>query len=255
MASEIGTRVGVTPEHGTAPSHLALKAQMDEWYGISLRADGLQECVSELVSYCTSNDRQLIIRDWTYQDFMPNKWNRWRPANRFTMLESLRKVSRVRVVALVRDAIDIYLSSMENIEDFARGHLRFVETLNATSVPVFKYEDLVKEPDAFIRRLCDTTGLEYSTDWSAFPRNPHATGDTRFGSLSRGGRARSVKALPRKRINKGARRRINQCKTLQQANRLLDYPVSYEQGESFETLAHMAVRRLRHKMAELSHGS
>ena len=242
MASEINSAFGVTPDNRIAPSADALRQQMDAWYGISLEGENLVEVASELAVQCKRRNQQLVIRDWSYLDFRKCRENGWAPSRQFTLLQELEKVATLNTVAMVRDAIDVCLSNAEAVEDFAEDYLAYVEALIRLGAPIMKYENLVRDPDATMRELCELTGLQFSTAYRKFSENQKCTGDSQLGGRSRGGNIDKPVALPRRWIRTSGRADIERCEALTRANRLLGYPVGYDNGR-IESLTSMLRRR------------
>lgn len=246
VGSEINPLLGATPSNQAAlPTH-ALKQQMATWYGISLVGENLSEAVIDLVQQCQHDRKQLIIRDWTHLDFRKNKLKKWNPTYRFTIIEELRDIAELLPFAFVRDAVDVYLSSGGDLEDFASDYLTYARELVKSRITIVKYEDLVKQPDKTVKRICDIADLKYSEDYKSFYTNYRCTGDIQLGRVSRGARQQSLSILPRKWVGTRRRAQINTCRNLLEANRLLGYPESYSDG-SVETFSQMIRRRIRNK--------
>ncbi|RLB04232.1 MAG: hypothetical protein DRG83_05280 [Deltaproteobacteria bacterium] len=250
IASEINPLLGATPENQAAAPALALKRQMEAWYGISLFGENFVDVVRNLADRCNDSGKQLIIRDWTHLDFRKGKHNGWRPTYRFRIIEELNNLAELVPFAFVRDAIDVYLSSGGDLKDFASDYLAYTRELVKLGAPIVKYEDLVSQPDKTVKRICDICDLRYSEDYKNFSTNRKCTGDIQLGRTSRGGRQQSICLLPRKWVSKQRRVQINACRDLVQANRLLGYPLTYSNGNT-ETFCQMVLRRIRNKVETL----
>ncbi len=246
VGSEINPLLGATTDNQPALPGRALRQQMETWYGISLVGENLPDAIIDLIQQCQRDHKQLIIRDWTHLDFRKNKLNKWNPTCQFTIIKELRSIAELLPFAFVRDSIDVYLSSGGNLEDFASDYLTYARELVKSRMTIVKYEDLVKQPDKTVKRICDITGLKYSEDYKSFYTNYRCTGDIQLGRVSRGVRQQSLSILPRKWVGARRRARINICRDLLEANRLLGYPESYSNG-NVETFGQMIRRRIRNK--------
>ena len=132
-----------------------VKDQAREWYQIDVKSDNFAEGVQELEQICELTARQLVVREWTFINFMPYENNGWNPPNRLLTLEALEKKCEVIPFAFVRDSIDVWIShGSPAADDFFEQYLRYVETLCAKKIPIFKYEDFCKNPAVILRDLC-----------------------------------------------------------------------------------------------------
>jgi len=243
IASEINPLCGATPDNMPASPSIALKQQMALWYRTSLGGDTLADVVKDLLCQCERRGLQLIIRDWTHHDFRKSTLNHGRPSYQFKIIRELEEVAELTVFAFVRDAIDVYLSSKPDLNDFAKDYFAYVREILKNNIPIVKYEDIVSSPDHTVRAICDMTGLTYSDSYRLFTENTRCTGDIQLGRVSRGIRQKSVAALPRKRMARKVRSQIDNCDTILQANRLLGYPALYNNGR-VETSCQMLARRV-----------
>ena len=251
ICSEINPVAGIGPTSKKAyPPEVALKLQMSEWYGIELRAVEFRQVVQELLEWCQLRQKQLVIRDWTHINFRSAALNDCEPSYRFTLIEELREFAELRVLGLVRDSIDVYLSTREKIECFGDDYVRYVRSLADLKVPIVRYEDLISQPERTFRIICEDLGLTYSERYRAFSENRNCTGDLQLGRLSRGFRQASIAPLPRRRVSRSKWREIERCLPLLEANRLLGYPPTYWNG-TVETFSQSAGRRLRNGFEKL----
>ena len=247
IASEINPLAGATPDHKVTAPHLALKLQMALWHGISLNGETLTDVVLDLLRQCGHSGWQPIIRDWTHHDFRRSELNRWRPSRQFRIIHELEESVDLKVFAFIRDAIDVYLSSMQNIDEFADDYLSYVQKLHKSGIPIIKYEDMVSNPEETVRAICSLTGVMYSDAYTRFTHNKKCTGDIQMGRLSRGIRQKAVVELPRKRVLHDIRVQIESNSAIREANILMGYPPSYVNGR-VETWGQMIERRLRNTL-------
>ena len=221
-------------------SYRTIKSQSKNWYGIDLSSDDdhFVESALELEEICRSSDKQLIIRDWTYVNFMSAQENNYHPPNRFLILEALKDHCHLVPFAFVRDAIDVYLSIAKHIEmsdfdltSFSGHYATYVKALIASHIPLFRYEDFILDPESIMKSICESTGLTYSPAFRDFHEFNKVNGDVQFGKTSRGARKKDLMPLPRKSISESQIKALNQCEAMIEANRLLGYPTSYEERE------------------------
>lgn len=218
-------------------SYRTIKSQAKQWYGIDLKSDedDFAACAIELERICDKEGKHLIIRDWNYVNFVPDKRNDYDPPNQLLSLEVLKDRCELITFAFVRDAIDIWISFKfkrirnYNDNDFFKNYLKFVNCLIENRIPLFRYEDFVLDPEMIVRNICKYAGLTFSNDFRNYYRYEKVNGDNQHGNQSRGFRANKIKQLPRKIIAKHEIERINQSKDLKEANSLLQYQCSYEE--------------------------
>lgn len=217
-----------------------IKSQAKNWYGIDLKSDenDFVESTLELEKICEKDNRQLIIRDWSYINFVPIKENNYNPPQRLLILEGLQGKCKLIPFAFVRDAIDIYLSFLKNInimkcdiEKFFGCYLNYIKALIDANIPIFKYEDFALDPGNIINNICNYSGLRYSASFKNFNTFDKVNGDVQFGNSSRGIRQNKIKPLSRRIIPRDKIVEINQCAKMVEANSLLGYPALYESKE------------------------
>jgi hypothetical protein len=250
MVSEVNPARGVLPDNSDAESASALRAQMQEWHDLALSGQGFDGCIAEIVEWCQTQKRRFILRDWTQLEFRKSQLNGFAPTQSFSVLDRLGAKYQILPFALVRDGIDVFLSSNVPLDDFAAEYLAYVEALKKAGVVLFRYEDLVSDPEAFVKALCVHAGLAYGDGWRRYEENPRCTGDVQLGKRSRGIRQAAIRRLPRKWSDAQTRSRIDACQPLAQANRLLGYPETYD-GAEVESMSSMLARKARNKVTSL----
>jgi len=248
IGSEINPLAGATPDHKAIQPHLALKKQMKLWYDIEVDGNSFEECVQNLAEYCNLAGSHLVIRDWTHVDFIKRKENEYKPKYNFNILEQLNSIGNLKAFVFVRDAIDVYLSSSKQINEFSMAYLIYVKKILEEQFPIFKYEDLIENPDDTVKKICDLIGIEYSPDYKRFNENLKCTGDIQLGKRSRGLYKGGIVKLPRKWVACSSRKKIDACKNLIEANSLLGYPTSYSLAK-LESFGQMIVRKMRSKIS------
>lgn len=242
LFSEISHLVGVTPDHKAAPPVDAIKMQALKWYGLDLSSTTFVDVLLEASLSCQQEGKTLILRDWTYQSFRSTQYNAQNPPRRFKILDILEEYFTVKKFAFVRNAIDVYLSSGGSIGGFSNDYLVYVSRLVDIKIPVFHYEDFVRNPYQVLARIQDATAVSWTINPISLSQEK-VTGDVQLGSLSRGFRVGNLAVLPRKRVSKKSIRAINSCSELVAANRMLGYSGSYW-DESVEHPATYISRRV-----------
>lgn len=199
------------------------------WYGIRLAQPSFAEGIWELDRVCESSSRRLVVRDWTYVEFMPTVENKGRPSGRLATLDDLEQRGSVVPFAFVRDAIDVWISrGCPPTDAFFDGYLRYVQALVQRRVPIFKYERFCLDPDGVMRRLCGQCGLDYSDAYRKHQSFTRVNGNVQLGTESRGIQQGQIRPLARRWISPERVRSVNRSKAMIQANRLLGYPPFYD---------------------------
>ena len=207
-----------------------VKAQAKGWYNIDLDSDedDFVGCVVELSKKC----KHLILRDWTVANFLPNLGKTledeeivFDPPKSFLILEDLQGHCDVKPFAFVRDAFDVYLSKGGNMPIFAESYLCYVKELLRLEVPVCRYEEFCVDPKHVLRTICEYTGIPYTDDWADYAKFTTVHGDIQYNS--RGQTQGQIATLPRIKVHESIATAIANCSELQEANRLLEYPMVF----------------------------
>ncbi len=205
-----------------------VKDQAREWYQIDLKSDNFAEGVQELEQICEHTARQLVVREWTFINFMPYEPNGWNPPNKLLTLEAIEKRCEVIPFAFVRDSIDVWISRGTPAADvFFEHYLRYVEALLENRVPVFKYEDFCRRPDVILRNICEYSGLTYSDSYQNYASFLNVNGEVQNIDGSRGTRQGRIKLLRRRHLPEDKIMEANENADMVRANTLLGYSASY----------------------------
>ncbi len=204
-----------------------VKSQAKQWYGIELHSNDFVESVLELEEVCNNMGYYLVIRDWTFVNFVPCVNNKWNPPNSLLTLEMLKHKCEVLPFAFIRDAIDVWISRGISIEDFFGPYLRYIKAIREANIPIFKYEDFCRDPDKVMQQICECIHLEYSPSYRKYASFQNVNGDVQVRGGSRGAKQRKIALLPRRYISKKKIEQVNRCKKMIEANTLMGYPVSY----------------------------
>jgi len=217
---------------GISPT-MSISRQAKEWYGIDLRTNTYADQICEMHGWCQANHKHLVVRDWTYIDFTPNRFNGFAPCNESTGYESIRNRVNVKRIAFVRDAIDVALSQGMEIGEFSNCYINYVRYLVQNKIQVIKYEEFCKEPSATLGKICSILQLPKPIGEAVSCNNSNVSGDIGY---SRGNRKDSVVELKRQYVFRSKRDEIDSDMYLRRCNMLLGYPESYA-GRNLETLS------------------
>jgi hypothetical protein len=239
VLSEVNPLSGGTgaPIKANTPYEQALR-----WYGINLTSRDFSGSILELMEICKQRGLSLIVRDWSFVNFMPMESNNYQASYEFLTLESLKGKCNIAVFAFVRNAIDVFLSRGEGINSFSTNYLRYAKAVVNLKVPVFKYEDFCWSPETILQSICALGGIKFSESFRDFSSFLNVNGDIQTKGKSRGGRHNKILILPRKRVSAQKAYIINNCEEIKEANKLLGYPVTYEDS-SIETVSSLLRRK------------
>ena len=217
-------------------SPTTIKSQASEWYGINIENDGFREGIIELATDCEKNNRHLIIRDWSFINFSNHKDNKNNPIGKLLTLEELNGLD-LKPFLFVRDAIDVWISrGMPDISNFASGYLNFLDEALKPDIPVFKYEDFVRDPEKLLKEICSYTGINYSSVYPECLNYSKVNGDTQFKKGSRRINQLEIKQFPRKKIPFNKIFEVNDSMIIKKANKMMGYPEGYFQNDSVDKL-------------------
>lgn len=199
-----------------------VKWQAKNWYGINLESHGYFNQILELEKWCNNNGKNLIIREWSFLDFTPNKLNGFSPSLVSSTMEGLSGNVEMNVLAFVRDAIDVYLSRGKDLGEFSVTYLNYVNYLKRNGIPILKYEDFCQNPEVIYNAL----SIEKHADQDiALADSERVTGDIQ--GLSRGNLNDKPIEIKRRYASISLRKKINSNMCIAYANKALGYPELY----------------------------
>ena len=210
-------------------SPATVRAQAKEWFNTDVGTDDFAEGVRALNDRLAQRGERLVLRDWSFVNFVPHDLNQNNPPNRFLTLDELRNTCELRTFGFVRDGIDVWISrDMLPISAFAAEYLEYVKALLQSGARIFKYEDFCTAPKVVFREICEHCDLPYSEDFvQRYKDVTTVNGDVQVVGGSRGHRQREVRLLPRKALPRKVIAEINSSWDLRKANRMLGYPEEY----------------------------
>jgi len=237
-----------------------VKWQAKEWYGIEINKEGYIDQIIDLYRWCTQHQKYLVIREWPYIDFMPCGLNDQKPVGVCSTYEMLKSKVPVRIIAFVRDSIDVYLSLRDahpDISDFMLHYNNYIDYLCKNHIDCVKYEDFCRSPHEVGLSICEKLLLPPVTNLNVkLERNARLTGDT---LVSRGNVSSDILILNRKYISRTLRNRLNKNIFMKRANEALAYPITYESRDYVSFFENMImsvkylllniVKRIRNKVS------
>jgi len=215
-------------------SYQTVKEQAKNWYGIDIKSNDFTQGVIELNKICKKNGKYLIIRDWSFVNFAPNRFNDFNPVAEFLTPKALKGHCEIKPFAFVRDAIDVWSSCKSNniichkpMEQFFKYYLAYVNKIVSLQIPIFKYEDFCRNPEKQLQQICDYAGLKYSESFREYKYFDKIHGDIQLQEDSRGIRQGVIAPIKRKRLSKKDICRLNGCLEMIKANHTMSYPTNY----------------------------
>jgi len=206
--------------------------QAGNWWDIRIPSGtAWKKCILMINGEAKKQSRSLIVRDWTVNSFYAHKLNNYVPIKRLQAHGILG--DKCRPVAFVRDAIDCALSfakfhawsSVKHLNTFAAAYLNYAKCINAARFPIFRYEELCRDPERFFVDFCAATHIRFFSQWEDFGRVSQVLGDT-YPVGAKGSRAvgtSKIRGLPRRKAVDVLQRSIVSNQQLQRANGLLGY--------------------------------
>lgn len=212
----------------TPNSPRTVREQARHWYGIDVSSEDFTDSIVELSGICESSGKRLVVRDWTFVNFVPTSQNEYTPANRLLSLESLEKRCKVIPFAFVRDTIDVWISrGTPPLGQFCSEYSRYIDAIVKRGIPIFKYEDFCHNPDRVMQNICNYCNLQYNHSYRNYFSFDTVSGDVQSNRPSRGAIKSSILPLRRKLISRSLIAKIEGCHELRGVNELLGYPTSY----------------------------
>ena len=218
-----------------------VKEQAATWYGIELKSNDFLGGILELEEICRETNRQLIVRDWSFVNFVPTLENDFDPPNQLLCLNTLAQHAEVKPFAFIRDAIDVWISRNTPDNIFFSEYLNYTNSIVENNISYFKYEEFCESPQTVMRKICAQLDLEYSDRFSDYKHFETVNGDIQL--KSRGNSKCDIKPLPRKIIPRSRILQVNQCKAMVEANSHFDYPTSYY-GRPRENIIGKALKKV-----------
>lgn len=207
-----------------------IKDQVKKWYNINLQEEDFLGSVIELEKICSKSDLHLVIRDFTFNDFIPNELNGYKARNRLSTMEMLNNELKVKTFVLVRDSIDVWISRWKP-EKFFEAYKKYVDEILNHNLQVFKFEDFCENPARIIREICNNSGIRFSESYKEYNNYTNITGDNLLKEQSRGAKQVNILPLKRKQLSNTEIKWLNSNQDMIEANTKLNYPINYYDRE------------------------
>lgn len=127
--------------------------------------------------FATSLDRRLIVRDHAHVDFALRQQSRSR------LVDLLSRSFKITPIVTIRNPVEVYLSLKKkgwfdgSPDDLCKAHLALLDAFPGATV--FRYEDLVTDPETTVQSLCDAAGITFQPGFRSRLKNVrHLTGDS-----------------------------------------------------------------------------
>jgi len=226
MLSEVNPLGGGWGEAGP-DSYSTVYEQALHWYGIQLKNKKFKESIIELNKFCEEHGKKLLIRDWSFVNFVGHEYNNFTPPKRLLTYEEISELNP-KIFVFVRDSIDVWISrGTPDVEQFFEEYLDYVKAVKNLNVPIFKHENFTRNPRSTLKEICNTLGLEYKDVIETCINYKNVNGDVQIKEGSRGAKQRKIKPLARKIISVENISQLDKCHKMVEANKLLRYPTTY----------------------------
>ncbi len=206
--------------------------QAEEWYEIFTQHKKYGLSIREIAQECEKNKRHLIVRDWTYCNFVPVKENGQQPPHKLLAYEELCKVDlKVNSFVLVRDAFDVWLSMhCPEINSFFQSYRSYLDTVLAKKWPIVHYEKFCLNPRRELSQLCKIMSIPFSESWQEWQSFEHVNGDIQIIGGSRGMRQKELRPLLRRRISRTEYLAVEANLDFRACQDMLGYPKKFKIG-------------------------
>jgi hypothetical protein len=145
--------------------------------------------VSRAFSICQHDDVDLILRDHSHTDFCTGTQSSYICPIADFLSDDYELLSAVTV----RHPLDSFLSMLSqgwekqfapsSLNEYSRRYLAFIERYS--TLPIFRYEDFCVNPEHFMRELCATLEISFSTEFISRFGRVELSGDSgRKGTVS-----------------------------------------------------------------------
>jgi len=161
-----------------------------------------EDAISLIYERCRDRGQTLVIRDWSYVDFIGIPFTD-KPTYLLSTAEALSNRFEIIHSTTVRHPIDQWLSLRQwplfkekvSTHEYLRGYLRFAE--HARDIGFIQYEAFANAPEKYLETLCSRLSIKYDPAFiDNWWRYKTITGDT---DTKRGAK-KEIKPVPRRKI-------------------------------------------------------
>lgn len=164
--------------------HLLTKEDREHFSRLELgEIENFRELIQIFYDRATARERQLVIRDYNYVEFIGIPF-RTDPPKRLMLYAALPRAIPTASVALIRHPIDQWLSLCKHQGPdsgispwrFCDAYDTFLRELGTTAL--FKYEELIDNPQDQLLAICRELGLHFASSFrERFHQFDGVTGD------------------------------------------------------------------------------
>jgi hypothetical protein len=199
-----------------------------------------------LVRWAETEERHVLVRDWSFISFVPNLMNSGRPPERLVTWEVLRDRFSIRSIALIRNPIDIWISrGMPDLPLFCAQYRSYVEAVKSAGAQMFRYEAFCAAPTTVLERICRHLQVDAAANlFGSLGDARQVTGDVVIEGGSRGSHLSGITLLPRKRILCDEIQLLESSQPLRDLCIDLNYVPAYD-ARPVESYREMLTRRAR----------
>lgn len=125
--------------------------------------------IRQAMKICGKDDVSLVIRDHSHTDFCLQS----SPTGMRPIVDFLGAEYALVQVVTVRHPLDSYLGLLaagwetqftpSTLEEYAHRYMCFLDSYEG--IEVMKYEDFIRDPNAFMAHMCDLLEVPYSSDY------------------------------------------------------------------------------------------
>jgi hypothetical protein len=238
----LGSMDGVVVLSEVHPGNLVVTnpmMQAVEWFGLvdakqvskwkRLGGPSMLQFVGMCETRASARGAELVLRDWSHLDYYGKPYVKAMMGT--GLKDSLQGAYEVVEACTTRHPLDQYVSLSKigaiagaggvDWELFLDGNLAFAKY--AKECGFVRYEDLTRDPDGELRKLCDMLEIgfdpEYAQRWGSYE---YVTGDVKRAG-SEGTRVNEIRPLERKGVDDGLLERFRNDERYTQVCALLGY--------------------------------
>jgi hypothetical protein len=208
------------------------------WHGLVSAAEASawkreHSCAMTLAMLCdraAEAGKKLVVREWSFGDFCrPELRSSLYPTWGSTIACDARAYfTKTLRASLVRDPVDQWLSFQkfnrrtkgkrpDDLASCMATYRAFAEMASTTTI--FRFEELTQEPEATLRRICETLQVPYSNVGDAWKTCTKVTGDPELVKTYE-----KVEVLPPRPVDAATLAELRSCDDYLATCRMLGYP-------------------------------
>lgn len=127
--------------------------------------------------------KQIVLRDWTHADFLLR--NSRQEPELLNFIENDPRFQRDKTILTIRNPADAFLSGirsgfLDEIDrdwnEYCKRYTNFFKIYQSRNAQIFKYENIVSEPQNFLDDVTRLTGITFPHNWQTFIENHSFSG-------------------------------------------------------------------------------